>query len=428
MAFTHPLIELAFLIGVAGIWVMIFYQMLFAFLGIIFRARATREALTLGRLPDGLAPPVTILIPAHNEELVIEKTVQSLRELDYPREKIEIIVINDGSTDDTAQVVKQLAQKDSRVHLFNVPAELATRGKGAALNLGIQEASHELIAVYDADNTPQPDSLRRLVGALLNDKKAVSAFGKFRTRNRHQSLLTRFINLETLCFQFMIQSGRYCLFKLAILPGTNFIIYKKAVEEVGGWDAAALTEDTELSIRLYRNGGQIRYVPDAITWEEEPSSWKVWLRQRTRWVRGNFYVVRKFLIPSLKDGHLSLALELLHLFLLYYLFLISILASHLFFLLSGLGIIAILSPGPFFAVWLCAFFLFMAQIWTVCVFEREANWKNLGVALLMYFTYCQGWIVVVMRALYQEHWQGGRVHWEKTPRSIQAAQLAGKSE
>ncbi len=428
MAFTHPLIELAFLLGVAGIWAMIFYQMLFAFLGIIFRSRATREAAALGRLSDADAPPVSILIPAHNEELVIEKTVQSLREMDYPREKIEIIVINDGSTDGTAAVVEKLAARDSRVRLFNVPSELATRGKGAALNLGIKEASHELIAVYDADNTPQPDSLRRLVVALLNDQKAVSAFGKFRTRNRHQSLLTRFINLETLCFQFMIQSGRYCLFKLAILPGTNFIIYRKAVEAVGGWDASALTEDTELSIRLYRNGGQIRYVPDAITWEEEPSSWKVWLRQRTRWVRGNFYVVRKFLIPSLKDGHVSLALELLHLFLLYYLFLISILFSHLFFLFSAFGLIAVLAPGPFFAVWMCAFLLFMAQIWTVCTYEGEANWKNLGVTLLMYFTYCQGWIVVVMRALYQEHWQGGRVHWEKTPRSAQAANLVEEPE
>jgi cellulose synthase/poly-beta-1,6-N-acetylglucosamine synthase-like glycosyltransferase len=416
MAFSHPLIDIAFLVIVAGLWAMILYQLLFAFLGIAFHRRAAAEARSHPPLADDDLPPVSILIPAHNEELVIADTVAALQRFDYPSQKTEILVVNDGSTDRTAHIVERLRVEDSRVRLCNVPDEEAAQGKGHALNVGMKQARHGIIAVYDADNTPEPQSLRLLVSTLLRDPGAVSAFGKFRTRNRHANYLTRFINLETLAFQFMIQAGRYLLFKLAILPGTNFVIYKKALIESGGWDPEALTEDTELSIRIYANGGRIRFVPDAVTWEEEPPRWGVWLRQRTRWVRGNFYVLRKFLTASIRSGKYALAAELLHLFLLYYFFLGSILLSHLCFALSALGIIAVLSPGPYFAVWVCAFLLFIAQIMLVCSHEHEATPRNLLVATLMYFTYCQAWIVVVFRALYQDHFQGGKVKWEKTRR------------
>jgi cellulose synthase/poly-beta-1,6-N-acetylglucosamine synthase-like glycosyltransferase len=414
MAFFHPGIEIVFLLVVAGLWAMILYQLLFAFLGVLFRHRV--QAGVEETLDENALPPVSILVPAHNEALVIEQTIQSLLALDYPKEKLEILAIDDGSTDDTAGIVRRVARSNERVRLYCVPPEHAAQGKANALNFGLKEVRHGLLAIYDADNTPESGSLRLLVSALLRDKKAVAAFGKFRTRNRHVNLLTRFINLETLSFQFMIQAGRYLLFKLAILPGTNFVIYKDAVLECGGWDPRALTEDTELSVRLYDRGHQIRFVPDAVTWEEEPQRWGDWVRQRTRWVRGNFYVLRKFLIPSIRHGRLGLSAELLHLFLLYYFFLGSILASHVLFVASGLGLIAVLSPGPYTLVWACAFVLFIAELMMVCSYEREPFWRSLWVAALMYITYCQAWLIVVFRAIAQEHFTRRKVGWEKTRR------------
>jgi cellulose synthase/poly-beta-1,6-N-acetylglucosamine synthase-like glycosyltransferase len=339
-----------------------------------------------------------------------------MRSLVYPRNRLEVIVIDDGSTDDTAQIVRRFSQKDARVRLFAVPPAEAARGKSHALNLGLNAASHDLIAVYDADNRPEPESLKFLVTALLDKPGLAAVFGKFRTLNKRRNLLTGFINIETLSFQYMVQAGRYLVSGIAILPGTNFVIRRDALTASGGWDEAALTEDTELSIRLYQQGHEIKFLPYAVTWEEEPERWGTWLRQRTRWVRGNFYVLRKYLLPSFRFRKLSLTLELIYLFLLYYLFLGAILLSHLFFIASGLGWIAVLAPGPYFAVWVCAFALFVVELSLTAAYEDELTLKNIGIILLMYFTYCQAWIILVFRALYQEFRQKGKVEWEKTRR------------
>lgn len=417
MAFTHPVLEVLFIVIVSVMWLMIFYQLFFTLLGYIYRGKSNREKARLdAAFDEAQLQPVSILVPAHNEELVIEDTVRALAALDYPAERLEIVIVNDGSTDRTAEIVERMGKQDPRVRLFNVPPEEAARGKSHALNLGMQDARHPFLAIFDADNTPEPLALRYLMLQFPGHPQRAAAFGKFRTRNRKRNLLTRFINLETLSFQFMIQAGRYLLFNIGILPGTNFVIRRAAIEQYGSWDEEALTEDTELSIRLYSHGQEIKFVPYSVTWEEEPEAWATWIRQRTRWVRGNFYVLRKFLLPSFKFGHFGLTLELLHLFLLYYSFLGAILASHLIFLLSLAGLISILAPGPYLAVWICAFLLFLMEITMVAAYEDEASPENVGVIALMYFTYCQAWIILVFRALYQEYIQKGRVKWEKTKR------------
>lgn len=416
MAYTHQLLDILFLLSVIVLWAMIFYQLSFTYLGYVYHRQCHREKQELDTLDSACLPPVTILIPAHNEAIVIEETLLSVLALNYPVERMEILVINDGSTDETPDIVGRLALKDSRVKIFNVPRQEAVQGKSRALNLGLRRASHDLIAVYDADNTPEPDSLKYLVLSLLRDERLAATFGKFRTRNKYRTLLTRFINLETIAFQFMIQAGRYLMSRIAILPGTNLLIHKKILEEVGCWDEEALTEDTELSIRLYEHGYEIKFLPFAVTWEEEPERWGTWLKQRTRWVRGNLYVLRKYLFNSRRFKKVTLTLELFYLFLLYYIFLGAILLSHVVFVLSGLGLIAVLAPGPYSAVWMCAFVLFVVQVTLAASYEGEATLKNIGITALMYLTYCQGWIILVFRALYQDMTHQGKTVWEKTGR------------
>src|SRR4029078_8770370 len=131
-----------------------------------------------------------------------------------------------------------------------------------ALNLAFPSITHELIAIYDADNRPEPSSLRTLVSALLRDPTLAAAVGKFRCLNRDRNLLTRFINIETLAFQWIVQAGRWALIGVTPLPGPNFVFRKTALFEAGGWDEEALTEDAELTIRLYETGKRIRFVPD----------------------------------------------------------------------------------------------------------------------------------------------------------------------
>ena len=153
-------------------------------------------------------------------------------------------------------------------------------------------AKSSYIAIYDADNTPAPDALKYLVAQLLLHPGLGAVLGKFRTVNKDRTLLTRFINIETLSFQSILQAGRWRLFKIATLPGTNFVIRKEVIDQVGGWDEGAMTEDSELSIRMYINKWRIKFIPYALTYEQEPERWGVWMGQRTRWVRGNNYVAR----------------------------------------------------------------------------------------------------------------------------------------
>ncbi|MFH1943870.1 MAG: glycosyltransferase family 2 protein, partial [bacterium] len=294
--------------------------------------------------------------------IVIRNTLEKILAMDYPREKMEVIVINDGSTDRTAEVVEEVRSKDDRVRLLNLSEAEVGRGKSHALNMGFRETKHGLIAVYDADNNPEPQSLRILVAHLIADSKLAAVIGKFRTLNRKRNLLTRFINVETLGFQWILQAGRYHAFGVAILPGTNCVIRKDVLLDCGGWDEAAITEDAELSVRLYQKGWKIQFVPMAVTWEQEPEKLSVWTRQRTRWVRGNNYVIRKFVKQALSLKNRFLFMEFLYLFVLYHLFLGAIVISHLLFLLCGLGILSVPVPGPYTAVWLSAFLMYLLEI------------------------------------------------------------------
>lgn len=105
-----------------------------------------------------------------------------------------------------------------------------------------------------------------LVLGLMNDQKAGAVVGKFRVINAAKTLLTKFINIETICFQWMAQGGRWKWFKIATIPGTNFAIRRSIIEQLGGWDDKALAEDTELTIRVYNLGYHIRFFPAAVTW------------------------------------------------------------------------------------------------------------------------------------------------------------------
>ena len=107
---------------------------------------------------------------------------------------------------------------------------------------------------------------------------------------------------------------------ISTLPGTNYVMWNHLIKKLGGWDEEALTEDSELSIRIYEAGYKIKFIPYAITYEQEPQKWGVWIRQRMRWVRGNNYVAKKFWkeIPHFKSKRL--AFDLLYTLSLYYIF------------------------------------------------------------------------------------------------------------
>jgi len=412
--FLNVLLNGLFVFSVIFIWLMLLYQFVLCLGGFFLRQRLRRRGPAA--IDDEKLPAVTVLVPARNEEKVIAATVSRLQELRYPQGKLEIVIVNDGSSDGTLAAARSRADGDPRFRFIDIPADQGGRGKSATLNRAFRAASGEAIAVYDADNLPEADALRRLAWALVSDRRLAAVTGKFRAYNAGRNLLTRFINLESVAFQWLIQAGRWFFLRISTLPGTNFVIWKAVLEKLDGWDEEALTEDTELTFRIYQSGYLVGFLPDAVTWEQEPESLAVWVRQRTRWARGNNYLIQKFGRRLLRTRPRVTTLELLNLFFLYYFFVFAILFSDLIFLLALCGLVRVRLFGPFFELWLLAFLLYVLEVMIALSYEREDTPGNILAAVLAYFTYTKLWVFVVLKSLYHDLVQKKDRSWAKTER------------
>jgi cellulose synthase/poly-beta-1,6-N-acetylglucosamine synthase-like glycosyltransferase len=413
--YLHLVVDYVFVFSVIVIWFMLAYQFILFFLGFLYGFRADRQRRELEKANLEL-PAVSLMIPAHNEGMVISGTLKALLNLEYPPDRLEILVINDGSTDDTAERVAAMAADDPRIRLYNVPKEFAARGKSAALNRGLLQCRHDVIGIYDADNVPEPDSVIQLARQLVSDAALGAVIGKFRCINRKRNLLTRFINLESLAFQWIVQSGRWRLLEMATLPGTNYLIRRSLLVELGGWDEQALTEDAEMSIRIYQAGYLIKFIPYAVTWEQEPETLRVWFKQRTRWARGNNYVLEKYATSVFRIKPRVVGVELFYTMAVYYVFFMAILLSDLLFILSLFGFVSILVPGPYSEVWLFAYLLFILELVIAISREKEDSLSNIVLIAVSYFTYCQLWIAVVLKGVWDDFVLKREHVWDKTQR------------
>jgi len=407
-------VDALFVFSVIFIWLMLLYQFVLT-LGGFFLWKKEKNQENSPVDPAEL-PGVSVLIPAKNEEKVIGNLIKRLRELDYPQEKLEIIVINDGSQDETGSIVSAAAEKDKGIKLINIPPEVAGRGKGAALNTGLESASNEIIAVYDADNMPEKDSLKKLCHVLMQDNRLAAVTGKFRAYNRNANLLTRLINIESVAFQWIIQAGRWFFIKISFLSGTNFVIRKFILKKMGGWNEKSLVEDSELTFRIYEQGYLVKFLPSATTWEQEPEKFGTWIRQRTRWARGTSHIISEYGRRLFKARPRITSIELLNLLYLYYLFIFAILISDLLFILSLVDLVHVRVLGPYRELWGLAFLLFILEIIIALSFEKEDSFSSVLLTIFAYFTYTKLWAFVVLRSFYQEFIQKREIIWDKTER------------
>jgi cellulose synthase/poly-beta-1,6-N-acetylglucosamine synthase-like glycosyltransferase len=192
------------------------------------------------------------------------------------------------------------------------------------------------------------------------------------------------------------------------------------LEEVGGWDIEALTEDAELSLRILEGGYRIKFVPFAVTWEQEPEDLSTWFRQRVRWARGNFYLMRKFMSSISRAKNKALATEMIYFLALYYVFVAAITISALLFFLCVAGLVFIPVPGPYLEVWLLAYSLFVTEIMLMLSREPgEDSISNILFTMATYFTYSQLWPFVVAKAFYLEYIKKEDRKWDKTKRFAQ---------
>lgn len=415
------------LYAIISIWLLMIMNAILSIGGFIYYMKVEKK----GRgAPLEEYPTVSVLVPAHNEALVIVRTVRALLNMEYPKDRYEVIVINDNSSDDTAEKLEELQREfpDRRLIVISTGPEVGGKGKSNALNIGFSVSTGEVIAIYDADNTPESDALAILVENLMEDDKIGAVIGKFRTRNRNASLLSRFVNIETLAYQCMNQAGRYFFFKLCTIPGTNYVIRRKLIEEIGGWDTKALSEDTEISFRLYRMGYYIKQMPLAVTWEQEPHLLGVWFRQRTRWAKGNLYVLVKNMRYIFDPTAGPMRLDVIYYLIVYILMMSSLVISDYIFICGILGLVHVTLGGFSTMLWGMAIFVFVCNMMlTLSTEKNEFTLSSALLVLLMLFTYAKLWVFVVLKALwlsFEDQVFHKEVKWDKTVRYEEQAEVS----
>ena len=236
---------------------------------------------------ENYKPFVSIMVPAHNEGAVISQTVENILQLDYPN--FELIVIDDRSDDNTADVIRELEQKYDKVKAL-VRDKGAFPGKSAVLNDALVYAKGEAILVFDADARVDSDFLTKLIPNLEpEDVGAVQA--RKVISNRDVNFLTRCQDNEmTLDSHFQI--GRDAVKGAVELRGNGELIKRKALEDIGGWNNYTLVDDLDMSTRLHIKGWDIRFCPEAQVREEGVIYLMPLYRQRRRWYEGT---VRRYL-------------------------------------------------------------------------------------------------------------------------------------
>jgi cellulose synthase/poly-beta-1,6-N-acetylglucosamine synthase-like glycosyltransferase len=231
-------------------------------------------------------PSISIMIPAHNEERVIGRTLRRMAELKYPREKLQIIVIDDASTDDTGRLIEEFAKNNPVVEILRRTQKEGGRGKAAALNAGLQLAHNEIVTCFDADYYPQVDILPKLVSPF-EDSRVGLVQGRVTVLNEPHNLVTRLVALERVGGYRVDQQARESLQLIPQFGGTVGGIRRSLLLSLGGWNESILAEDTDLTFRVVLAGFKICYVNSAECYEEAVENLRAYWRQRYRWARGH---------------------------------------------------------------------------------------------------------------------------------------------
>ncbi|HEX9806873.1 MAG TPA: glycosyltransferase family 2 protein [Alteraurantiacibacter sp.] len=274
---THPLLAL---------WAITFIAFVPGFMNAFLSM-----SLVLDRRPPRRAfeeyPGVTVLIAAYNEQEAIQATLESIAQTDYTG-PLEVMVINDGSIDETASRVRAAIEEIETPP--NVSLRLLdfaeNRGKAAALNSGLAQASHDLICTLDGDSRLRTDSLRKLVERLLADPPGtVAVAGAVLVRNSRATMITKAQEWDYFHGIAAVKRMQSMYHGTLVAQGAFSLYHREALEAVEGWPET-VGEDIVMTWALLRKGYRVGYAEDAIVWTDAPTTFRQFLQQRKRWARG----------------------------------------------------------------------------------------------------------------------------------------------
>ncbi len=349
--------------------------------------------------------PISVVIAAYNEEKVIAETMRTLLATDYKGE-IEVVVVDDGSSDQTAAEIERIAQTESRVRLL----QQENHGKARALQRGLAAARNGIIVFIDADTQCQRDTLPRLLEPFADQGiGAVSGHAKV---GNLRTFIARCQALEYTC-GFNLDRRAYTRWQcITVVPGAISAVRKDAISEAGGLSLETLAEDTDLTLCLHRQRHRIVYVPDAIAWTEAPESVHALTRQRSRWAYGTLQCLWKHRDMVFNWNYRALGWFSLPSIWFFQIILVAITPMVDLFLLASLPFGVWSAVLPFILIFL-AMDVLLATL--ACILEREPilrAWRILPMRLIYrpMLSYCI-W-KAILRAI-----KGAWVSWGKLERT-----------
>jgi cellulose synthase/poly-beta-1,6-N-acetylglucosamine synthase-like glycosyltransferase len=276
-------------VGLQAVFLVFFIRHVWFAASALHSATADLDAPVL---PSEFVPRLTVMVACKNEETVVEGLVSSLLTLDYDPDRLQLIVVDDGSDDQTPALLDRAAEVESRLTVIHRPPG-SSGGKSGALNSGLRQATGELLVVFDADHKPRPDVLRRLA-RHFQDPRVAGVQGRCHITNPNDSPISKLIALDYLAGYLVNEYGRQSVFQLPAYGGANCAVRASVLREMGGWNVNTVTEDTDLTMRLILTGHRVRYDLTAVDEEEGVTTLERFWRQRYRWARGHQQVWREY--------------------------------------------------------------------------------------------------------------------------------------
>jgi len=262
---------------------------------------------------------VSFVVPAYNEGKTIEESLKHILEIEYDN-ILEIIVVNDCSTDDTQEVVERMMRKNKKIKLINNTINLGNAA--GSQNVGLKLAKGEIIAVVDADSFPARDSIRKMVG-FFDDPKVGAVTCPVLARNQDK-FIEKMQALEYQTISFARKLLEY-VDSIYVTPGPLALYRREAILGIGGFDESNLTQDIESTWHVAKNGWDRKMSLSTNVTSQVPSKWKVWALQRRRWNIGGIQCIKKYRKDIGKKGMLGM-------------FIIPLFVIGLFWGMLGIGI------------------------------------------------------------------------------------------
>src|SRR3972149_1156326 len=249
------------------------------------RQKTAKKPLSIGRLPT-----FSIVVPVKNEENVIGRLLAALSKLNYPFDKREVIIVEDGSTDKTCGICIAYAKETEGVRVLH---RSFSNGKPSALNYALAHAKGDIVVVFDADSVPDPNALMA-VREYFDDPAVAAVQGRTLSINSKENMLTQLMSYEEAVWCEAYLRGKDVLNLFVHLKGSCQFMRRDVLEKLEGFNEAVLSEDMEISARLTEKNYTIRYASDVVAFQETPSDLKTLFKQRTRWFRGTMEVALKY--------------------------------------------------------------------------------------------------------------------------------------